>query len=67
MGLEVSKKSVFQTSFGLWSFSRNFFIIRDLQICEKLYDIRFMLFLIIPYKMFLSSLEELVDDSLKLP
>ena len=30
---------------------------RDLQICEKLYDVRFMLCLIFPYKVFLSSLQ----------
>ena len=42
------------------------FIIRDLQIFEKLFDVRLMLRLIFPYKVFLSSLQWLVDDSLKL-
>ena len=38
-------------------FQGNFFIIHGLQICEKLYDVRFMLCLIFPYKVFLSSLQ----------
>ena len=38
-------------------FQGNSFIIRDLQICEKLYDVRFMFFLIFPYKVFLFSLQ----------
>ena len=29
----------------------------DLRVCEKLYDVRFMLRLIFPYKVFLSSLQ----------
>ena len=46
MGFSVSKKSVFLTSFGVWPFSREFFYnetMNDLQICEKFYDVRFML------------------------
>ena len=34
-------------------------------ISEKLYDVRFVLCLIFPYKAFLSSLQQLVDDRLK--
>ena len=42
-----------------------FHLINNLQICEKLYNVRFMLCLIFPYKEFFSSLQKLVDDSLE--
>ena len=38
-------------------FQGNSFIVSDLQICEKLYDVRFMFCLIFPYQVFLSSLQ----------
>ena len=38
----------------------------NLQIYDKLYDVRFMLCLIFPYKEFLSSLQKLVDDRMNI-
>ena len=40
-------------------------LMSNLQICDKLYDVRFMLCLIFPYRELLSSLQKLVDDSLE--
>ena len=55
MGLQVSKMSSFPTAHDC--FQGDSFIILDLQICETLYDLRFMFCLIFPYKEFLSSLQ----------
>ena len=38
-------------------FQGNFFIMGNVHICEKLHEVRFMLYLIFPYKVFLSSLQ----------
>ena len=38
-------------------FQGNFFMMGNVHICEKLYEVRFMLYLIFPYKVFLSSLQ----------
>ena len=54
-----------QTVLAYRRFEENFFIMNDLQICEMLRDVRFMLHLIFPYKVFLSLLQQFLDYSPK--
>ena len=61
-GYRLVKSQFSQLVSACGRFQGNFFITSDLQTCEKLYDARFMLRLIFPYKVLFCSL---VDDSLK--
>ena len=56
-GCRLVKSQFFELVSEYGRFQWDFFIIRDLQICKKLYEVRFMLCLIYPYKVFLSSLQ----------
>ena len=56
-GCRLVKRQFSQLVSAYGRFQGNLFIIRGLQICEKLYDVRLMLCLIFPYKVFLSSLQ----------
>ena len=56
-GFRLVKSQFPQLVSAYGHFQVNSFIIRDLQICEKLYDLRYMFCSIFPDKMFLSSLQ----------